>query len=105
MIDLFKMTVGATNAIVASTTSQTRALPAAGGVIVFYNDGPNLVFCTHGNSGCSAAAPGLSTNTGAAGMFPIPVGQMIPKRMRQGATHWAVVAVAGAANVYCSVGE
>jgi hypothetical protein len=104
-MELFKpISANGTNAIVATTTSQSRALPGTGITAVFYNDGPNLAFVNVGDSTVSATAPALSTNAGAAGSMPIPVGQAVPVRIDPANTYWAVVGI-GAANVYCSQGQ
>ena len=101
-MELFKpIASSSTNTIVATTASLSRALPGTGITAVFYNDGPNVVFVKTGNSAVIATAPVLSTNAGAAGSMPVPVGQSMPIRLDPVLhTHWAVVGI-GAANVYC----
>ncbi len=93
-----------TNTIVATTTTQSRALPGSGLTAVFYNDGGSLVFVRTGKSSVISDVPSLSTNAGTVGATPIPIGQAIPLRIDPEDTHWAVIGL-GAANVYCTRGE
>lgn len=100
------------NAIAATTTSQARALPGAGGTetvggptAVFYNDGPGLafVFCD-ANNNVVAVAPTLSTNVGLPGHTQLPIGQSIPFQLRNTDAYWAVVSLS-TSNVYCTRGD
>lgn len=99
-----------TNSIAATTVSAARELPAGGGTnLVFYNDGPGLMFVAVGDSNVSASAPVVSGNTGAAGGALIPVGQAIPISIDLGMpgktmTHWACIS-ASTSTGYCTRGE
>lgn len=101
-----------TNAIAATTSSQARLLPSGGGTetvggptVVFYNDGPSLAFVFLGpNSAVTAVAPTLSTNVGAAGHTPIPVGQSHPFQLGPGDMYWAAVSIS-TSNIYCTRGD
>ena len=101
-----------TNAIAATTSSQARAIPSAGGTepgggptLVFYNDGPSLAFVFVGaNASITAVAPTLSTNVGTPGHMPLPVGQSIPISRTQTDQYWAVVSLS-TSNVYCTLGD
>lgn len=101
-----------TNAIAATTSSQSRPLPSGGGTetvgggtAVFYNDGPGLAFVFVGaNSALVAIAPALSTFVGAAGHYPVPVGQSHPIQLVGTDQFWAVVSLT-TSNVYCTRGD
>jgi hypothetical protein len=101
-----------TNAIAATSTSQTRPLPSGGATntvggptVVFYNDGPGLVFIvTSANSGVVAVAPTLSTFVGTVGHTPIPVGQSHPFQLGPNDQYWAAVSIS-TSSVYCTRGD
>jgi hypothetical protein len=106
-----------TNAIAATAVSSARMLPTlvAGehmDSVVFYNDGPGVVFVTMGGdvSGVSNAVATLPVLTGATGAqgnaTPIPVGSVINLRRGSTETSWAAICLAaGSANVYATPGE
>lgn len=101
-----------TNAIAATTSSQSRLFPAGGGTettggptVVFYNDGPGLAFVFYGpNAGITALTPQLSTNVGTSGHMPIPVGQQIPYALGATDAYYAVISLS-TSNVYCTRGD
>lgn len=99
-----------TNAIAATATSQSRAMPTGAGrrtQVSFYNDGPGVAFVDLGSAAVVATLPVLTANTGAEGAAtPIPVGQVLAFSNNPEAPYWAVICPAGnTANVYCTVGE
>jgi len=101
---------GHTNAIAATATALSRALPLDGppeGNCVFYNDGPNLVFVAMGAASMLATLPAVSTNVGNAGnSTPVAIGTSIPLSRKKGDTHWSAICPAGlTSSVYCTVGK
>lgn len=97
-----------TNAIAATSTSQSRALPtgSAGSSCAYYNNGAGVVFVVTGASDVVATLPALSTNVGAQGnATPIPVGASVNLTHASHHTHWAAICIAAAtADVYCTPG-
>ena len=104
-----------TNAIAATATSQSRAMPNAVGEVgaAFYNDGPGVAFVVTGGAAVVATLPTLTANTGAVGnATPVPVGASVNlSYLNTGTdtltvTHWAAICpAAGTANVYCTAGS
>ena len=95
-----------TNAIAATTSSQSRGMPLQGGITaVFYNDGPGLAFVSVGEGPVVlAVAPTLSTNVGLPGSYPVPVGQSHPIQLAGTDQYWAAVSLT-TSNVYCTRGD
>lgn len=108
LIEVFEP--GHTNAIAATATVLTRALPVVGafaGNCVFYNDGPSLVFVALGASAVEATLPAVSTNAGAPGnSYPVAIGSSILLARKAGDSHWSAICPAGlTASVYCTAGK
>jgi len=99
--------IGTTNAIAATATALTRALPNTCNTAVVCNDGSSIVFVAFGGSTITATLPGVSTNLGAEGSsIPIISGNSIPLKIPAGSTHWSVICPAtGTATVYLTAGE